>query len=157
MSLVLLALLAASAIPWESFEDGLERAKKEQRPIFVDVSASWCEPCALMHRTTYVDPEVVRAARALVNVQLDADQRSDLADRLSADRLPALLILDHQGTVLVRVFGFVGADRLAPLLREIARAYPSYREDLRRADRESLARISRLRTQLERLAQGDSP
>ena len=42
------------------FREALARARREQRPIVLDFSASWCVPCQRMHRETFPDPKVAR-------------------------------------------------------------------------------------------------
>ncbi|MGC9354522.1 MAG: thioredoxin family protein, partial [Mariniphaga sp.] len=36
-----------------NWKEALETAKKENKPIFLDISASWCAPCKLLKANTF--------------------------------------------------------------------------------------------------------
>src|SRR5690606_21986504 len=49
---------AAKGIKWLTIEEAQEAAKKDPRPLFVDVYTNWCGPCKMLDRNTFSDPRV---------------------------------------------------------------------------------------------------
>src|SRR5262245_48282375 len=63
--------------PWG--EEALERARREERPIFLSVGYSTCYWCHVMERESFSDPETAELMnRHFVNVKLDREERPDL-------------------------------------------------------------------------------
>jgi len=63
--------------PWS--EEAFEKAKKEDKPVLVDVGASWCHWCHVMDEETYNDPEVVKIINEnFVAIKVDRDELPDV-------------------------------------------------------------------------------
>jgi len=63
--------------PWG--EEALERARREDRPIFLSVGYSTCYWCHVMARESFSDPRTAELMnRHFVNVKLDREERPDL-------------------------------------------------------------------------------
>jgi thiol:disulfide interchange protein len=61
-------------ITWQPFsEEALEKARKEGKAVFVDISAAWCLTCQVNEKTTFVDKDVVKAFRNRSIVAFKAD------------------------------------------------------------------------------------
>jgi len=74
--------------PWG--EAALERARREDKPIFVSVGYSTCYWCHVAERELYEDPEIAAAMNAgFVNIKVDREQRPDL-DRVLMQATEAL-------------------------------------------------------------------
>ncbi len=41
-----------------TWDEALQMAREEGKPIFPDISASWCGPCKRLKANTFTDPEV---------------------------------------------------------------------------------------------------
>jgi thiol:disulfide interchange protein len=73
-------------------------AEREQKPVLIDLWATWCKNCLTMDKTTLVDAGVTQALSGYVKVKVQAEQpdeapTSDLMKRFSAVGLPAYVIL----------------------------------------------------------------
>jgi thiol:disulfide interchange protein DsbD len=112
---------AQSPIPWQPYsEQALERALADRRPVFLDFQADWCLPCREMDRTTFRDPEVVRAAEPFVPFKVDVTLGDETAnavmDRFGVSGVPTYVALRGDGTEGARLVGFVPADQMRQAL-----------------------------------------
>ncbi len=65
--------------PWGS--EAHERAKRENKPIFLSVGYSACHWCHVMERESFENAEIARAMNEwFVNVKVDREERPDLDD-----------------------------------------------------------------------------
>lgn len=80
-------------------------AKKDDKPMLVVFSASWCPPCQALKKKVYPQASVKKALEAWVPVYVDADANEDLAKKHNIEGLPTLLILDASGKELSRQVG----------------------------------------------------
>ena len=106
------------------FREALANARREHKPIVLDFTASWCEPCQRMLRETYPDPRVAPLLERSVLVKVDADEYPALAKRFGAVALPDVRFLSPQGHELRRFQDFQGpnvfAQALDGLLKKVA-------------------------------------
>ncbi len=128
--------------PWG--EEALERARAEDKPIFLSVGYSTCYWCHVMERESFSSPEIAELMnRHFVNVKLDREERPDLDEIYMA----ATQLLTQQGgwpnsvfltPSLVPYFAgtyFPPADRqgmpgFPTVLRSMAEAWKSRRDDV---------------------------
>ncbi len=81
-----------------SLADGLAVARREHKPVLIDVWATWCKNCLTMDRTTLANADVKHALADYVKVKYQAEDPDEeparsLLRRLSAAGLPAYAIL----------------------------------------------------------------
>jgi len=96
----------------------LEKAKKENKVIFLDAYATWCGPCKMMDSETYKDQAVADYYNAnFINVKYDMEKGEGLllAQRFSVESYPSLLFINPDGTVLHRGTGFRKAPEFTDL------------------------------------------
>jgi uncharacterized protein len=78
--------------PWGA--DAFERARREDRPILLDIGAVWCHWCHVMDRESYDDAETAALINELfVPVKVDRDERPDVDARYQR----AVQLLTGQG------------------------------------------------------------
>jgi len=71
---------AENPVDWRPWGDAaLERAKREDKPLFVSVGYSACHWCHVMAREAFSDPEVARLLNEhFVSIKVDREERPDL-------------------------------------------------------------------------------
>jgi thioredoxin-related protein len=66
-------------ITWLGYDEGLAKAKAEDKHLFVNFTTSWCGFCKKMNRTTFVDGDVVSMMDSnFVAVMVDGDSKYQL-------------------------------------------------------------------------------
>ncbi len=73
---------AHNPVDWFPWGDAaLEKAEREDKPLFVSIGYSTCHWCHVMAHESFEDPEVARLMNeAFVNVKVDREERPDLDD-----------------------------------------------------------------------------
>ena len=63
---------------WQpSLVDGLAQAERENKPVLIDMWATWCKNCLVMDKTTLEDPTVIAALDGYVKVKFQAEDPDD--------------------------------------------------------------------------------
>src|SRR5712671_144654 len=70
-------------IQWHEWgEEAFAAAKRDNKPILLDIGAVWCHWCHVMDRESYDDPEVAKIVNErFVAVKVDRDERPDIDSR----------------------------------------------------------------------------
>src|ERR1700740_217822 len=73
-------------IRWHEWgDDAFATAKRENKPMLLDIGAVWCHWCHVMDRESYDDPEVAQIVNEhFVAVKVDRDERPDIDSRYQA-------------------------------------------------------------------------
>ena len=83
---------------YPSLADGLAVAKRDKKPVLIDMWATWCKNCLTMDKTTLASEEVKQALSGYVKIKYqaedpDAQPARAILQRLSAPGLPAYAVL----------------------------------------------------------------
>jgi thiol:disulfide interchange protein len=81
-----------------SLSQGLLAASREQKPVLLDMWATWCKNCVVMDQTTLADPAVTAALDGYVKIKYQAEQPDEeparsMMSRFDAIGLPTYVIL----------------------------------------------------------------
>ena len=70
-------------VQWHEWgEEAFEKARRENKPILLDIGAVWCHWCHVMDRESYEDPEVAQIVNErFVAIKVDRDERPDIDTR----------------------------------------------------------------------------
>ena len=121
----------APDIKWFSYDEGLAKAKKEGKHIFIDFTAKWCGYCKKMDKTTFIEPDVVNMLNSdFISVKVDGDSEKELdiegykVTEKNLSRMdykvrgyPTFWFVDPQGTRLGAVSGYQPAANLLSTLQ----------------------------------------
>ncbi len=82
---------ASQRIDWYPWcEEAFQRARTEDKPVFLSSGAIWCHWCHVMAKECFEDDEVVRLLNEkCINIKLDRDERPDI-DRVYQQAVSAM-------------------------------------------------------------------
>lgn len=98
-----------------TWSEAVKKAKAENKPIFLDVYATWCGPCKQLKRNTFSDKEVGEYFNSkFINVSLDGEQAEGrvLMTRYNLRAYPSLLIIDQNEVATVIEAGYKTPNKL---------------------------------------------
>lgn len=102
-----------------SFEEAIQKAKKEKKLIFLDAYAVWCGPCKMMDRTTFKNEKVGEVFnKNFINIKIDMEKGEGpaIAKRYQVRAYPTMMLINAEGKVEKRILGAV---RDTQLLSEV--------------------------------------
>lgn len=116
LPIVVLGLFFTRAKPQIFAEISLAEAKakavEQDKFLLVDATADWCQPCKVMERTTWVDPEVISWIKLnAIAIQVDVDRQRTEAKELNIQAMPTIIVY-KDGSELARVVGYQDASKL---------------------------------------------
>ena len=84
-----------------SLAEGLATAQRENKPVLIDMWATWCKNCLVMDRTTLEDQSVTSALAGYVKVKYQAENPDDpkvsqVMQRLDSKGLPTYVVLNKK-------------------------------------------------------------
>jgi len=141
--------------PWN--EEALERAKKEDKPIFLSVGYSACHWCHVMAHESFEDAEVSKIMNEhFINIKVDREERPDLDDiyqrvcQLATGTggwpLSVFLTSDQKpfyvGTYFPKEGGRYNMPGFKTILLQLATAYKSKKEEIEAASGEFMGALS---------------
>lgn len=104
------------------FNGILERARQEQKLVFVDCYTTWCQPCKWMDKYIFTLDQVSDSVNtAFVSLKMDMESKEgrELLKRYQVGAYPTFLILDASGKL---VYKFVGAKKKDEFLAELEKS-----------------------------------
>lgn len=99
----------------------LNKAKKENKLIFVDCYTSWCGPCKMMAKDVFTQDHVADYFNAnFVNYKVDMEKGEGptLKPDWKINAYPTFLVINSKGEVIHRVVGAYGADEFIEYMKE---------------------------------------
>lgn len=95
--------------------EAIKKSKQENKPVFVDVSASWCGYCKKLKRNGFSDKEVGSYFNDhFINVSIDGERGEgpSVAKQYNVQGYPTLFVLDKEGNVLLYSSGYMDKEQL---------------------------------------------
>jgi thiol:disulfide interchange protein DsbD len=94
--------MVEAGIEWLPYENGLiTRAAEGKKPVIIDFSAEWCEPCQILERKVFRDPEVMKFSRQFVTVRVDLTsphpRQNEILQRYGVKGVPTVIFISKEG------------------------------------------------------------
>lgn len=112
--------LFGEEMKWYSYQEGMAKAKAENRYALVDFYTNWCGWCKRMDKTTYTDSTVIRLVKeGFVPIKVNAESQTshevngrtqterEIAMSLGIKSYPTTFLFNSDGTTLVGIPGYL--------------------------------------------------
>lgn len=101
-----------------SWKEILVKAKKENKPIFLDISASWCGYCKRMKANVFTDAEVGEFYnKTFINVSVDGEKGDgiELAKKYGVKGYPTFVFLNPDGSLAMQASDYHKSEKFLEL------------------------------------------
>ena len=90
------------SINWKEWSQGaFLDAQREDKPVLLTLTATWCHWCHVMEETSYSDPRVIDLVNSrFIPISVDVDRRPDISRRYNQGGFPSVAILDSQAKLI---------------------------------------------------------
>jgi thiol:disulfide interchange protein len=88
------------------YNQGLEKAKAENKPAMLFVTATWCGWCKKLANESFNDPEVRQLLDKFVLVIVDLDSEGEVAEKLGVQGVPYIVFESPEGKKLSVTEGY---------------------------------------------------
>lgn len=105
-----------------SWEQALKLARETGKPVFLDISASWCGPCKALKKNTFPNEEVGAFYNEnFINVLVDGEKGEGikLAKEFRISAYPSMLFLNSKGELIARTSGYRDAQDFIALGQQV--------------------------------------
>jgi thioredoxin-related protein len=132
MGLGLTSFSSETDLSWYKFDDGMQKAKTENKQILIDVFTDWCGWCKTMDAKTYTDTRIVdylNEKYVLIKLNPETDgsisyrgnsvAAADFVRGMGVTGYPATAFFESDGRMITMVPGYMPADDFLPILRYI--------------------------------------
>lgn len=145
---LLISTITFSQVNWMTMNQALEAQKKKPRNILIKFYADWCEPCKLMEKNTFAQPDIARYInenyyavkfnaegsekvsfqnKDFNNPKFDPNKKStqrgvqhQFARYLNVTSYPTTVFMDEDGKMITGLVGYFEAVDVEPYLALIA-------------------------------------
>ena len=117
---------SALNVAWKrTYQEAEAEARRLDRPLLLHFGATWCGPCKQMEAQVLNSPDVRRALKdQVVGVKIDIDHNPEIAQRYGVDSVPADVIIEPNGKILVpKTVGGMSRDAYVGKLASSAQLY----------------------------------
>lgn len=93
------------------WKEAVAETQKQNKPIFLDIYASWCGPCKMLKWNTFSNNKVAEYYNSnFINVSFDGEKAEgeELAAKLQISGYPSLCYFNKSGVPILYSTGYIG-------------------------------------------------
>lgn len=105
-----------------SYKEALVQSKKENKPIFIMLYATWCPHCNTMKATVFSDPKVklfMNTNYISIWKDIEKEEGKQIKEQYNTNGLPTFLFIDSNETLL---YGIKGEMKTETFMNEVTNA-----------------------------------
>jgi thiol-disulfide isomerase/thioredoxin len=121
-----------------SWKTVVAEAKRQNKPIFLDIYTTWCPPCKRMAKEAFPNPKVGAKFNVhFINYQLDAEKGEgiEIAKRYAVSSYPTALYITPNGDLIHRSVGYGGVNAMIDQANHML-ALPQFRATIAKGDKD---------------------
>jgi thioredoxin 1 len=111
-----LGYIPKEPISWmDDLDKALQKAKEENKLVYIDFYTNWCRYCMDMHEETYTDPRIIKMlAEDFVPVKINREDPANkhIITKYNIYAQPIELVISADGEVIWGHRGYIDADEL---------------------------------------------
>ena len=128
-----------NGLNWLAFNDGMDKALEENKPIIVDVFADWCQPCKMMDEKIYANEKIIEYLnKNFIAIKVDGESENKIkfdekeyserewSMNMSVMAYPTTMFFDPGGKHITRLEGALLDVPLFLDILEYITLHPSY-------------------------------
>ena len=109
-----------SKIDWQTYAQGRELAKNQNKHIFLYFHADWCTYCRKLKKTTFQDKTVLKYLKKnFISIKVDTDKNQEMATQWNVKGLPTLWFLKPDRSKISNIPGYVDKKQFLHILKYI--------------------------------------
>ena len=106
------------------YQEALDIAREQQKPILLHFFATWCGPCRSMDRQVLHTADVKQVLGAeVIGVKIDSDKNPAIIKKFGVGSLPSDIVIDPDGNVLYRGSGFKSKNNYISMISSSAKKF----------------------------------
>jgi len=105
-----------------TWNEALQLAKEQNKPVFLDLSTSWCGYCKRMKANVYTDAEVAGYYNStFINVSVDTEKGEgiQLAQKYGVRGYPTFVFLNPDGSLAKQSSGYRNPEKFLNLAKNL--------------------------------------
>ena len=107
VSLTKASALAQGEIPWHNdYNEGLDEARREAKPVVLVLYADWCKWCKRLMDQTIEDPRVKKLKDRFVWIKVNSDKEKKYHALFQQKGFPMTVLMDAEGVVQQKINGY---------------------------------------------------